>query len=109
MALITSELMLLQDVEEVLALKNAIFRQVRAMNHVAHSILAETCSKRRLRIDFFAYLRVSGLRCLAISGSWGPHSSLNDSTAFSYLISSATTGPLEKCSITGKYSGSTPL
>ena len=61
-----------------------------------------------LSCPYFA-LKDSGFRYFAISGSWGPTNSLNEATAFSYLISRATEGPFEICSIIGKYSGSIPL
>lgn len=54
-------------------------------------------------------LIVFPLRFLAISGSIGPHSSLNDLTAFSYLISITIQGPEVICSIIPTNSGNTPL
>jgi hypothetical protein len=55
------------------------------------------------------YLIVFGLKCLAISGSCGPHKALKALTTFSYLISRTIEGPLIRCSINGTYSGKTPL
>lgn len=52
---------------------------------------------------------VLGLKNFAISGSHGPANYLNILTTFSYLISNAISGPDDKCSISGKYSGKTPL
>lgn len=50
-----------------------------------------------------------GLTTLAISGSCGPHNSLKDLTAFSYLISKARHGPVVRCSANYVNSGTTPL
>ena len=50
----------------------------------------------------------SGFKCFAISGSWGPHNSLNALTAFSYLISKAIHGPVVRCSEIYVASGITP-
>ena len=54
-------------------------------------------------------LIVFGLRFLAISGSIGPQSSLNDLTAFSCLTSRTIHGPLVICSTMPVNSGRTPL
>ena len=61
-----------------------------------------------LSCPYFA-LKDSGFKYFAISGSFGPTNSLNAYTEFSYLISRATDGPFEMCSIIGKYSGNIPL
>jgi hypothetical protein len=50
-----------------------------------------------------------GLTCRARSGSWGPQSSLNDSTAFYCLISKAIQGPVVSSKAIWVKSGSTPL
>ena len=52
---------------------------------------------------------VFGLRFFAISGSIGPHNSLKDLTAFSYLTSITMHGPEVMCSIIPTNSGRTPL
>lgn len=54
-------------------------------------------------------LMVFGLKYLAISGSVGPQSSLNDLTAFSYLTSRTMHGPVVICSTIPTNSGKTPL
>jgi len=54
-------------------------------------------------------LIVFGLKYLAISGSVGPQSSLNDLTAFSCLTSRTMQGPVVMCSTIPTNSGSTPL
>ena len=52
---------------------------------------------------------VFGLKYLAISGSVGPQSSLNDLTAFSCLTSRTMHGPVVMCSTIPTNSGKTPL
>ena len=76
-----SELMLLQQLEEVLDFEAAVLRHVCAMNGVPNSILAELSSKRKNiklmkcmrynsdRAGKITYLMVLGRKCLAISGS----------------------------------------
>jgi len=54
-------------------------------------------------------LKVVGLKFLAISGSCGPHSSLNCYTALSCLTSKTIQGPVVKWSDNADYSGKTFL
>ena len=68
--------MLLQKLEEVLHLEAAIFRHVSAVDSVSDSVCAELSSVINKREDvtkgfdsLATYLRVSGRKCLAISGS----------------------------------------
>ena len=122
---LASELVLLEELEEVLDFKDAIFGHVRAVNCIPDSVkavLGSITTKfdilvfEKWGVSIFrlprtreTYLMVSGRKCLAISGSWGPHSSRKEATAFYYRISSAMTGPPDIFSIMGKYSGRTPL
>ena len=69
--------MLLQKLEEVLHLEAAVFRHVSAVDSVSDSVEAELSSVMNKREDvtkgfddgLSTYLRVSGRKCLAISGS----------------------------------------
>jgi len=54
-------------------------------------------------------LKELGFNYFAISGSWGPHKSLNYLTEFSYLISKTIQGPVVKFSEIALNSGNTPL
>lgn len=54
-------------------------------------------------------LKDFGRTCLASSGSWGPHNSLNDSTAFYCLTSRAIQGPEVNYAAIWVKSGTTPL
>ena len=67
-----SELVLLQNFEEVFDLKNSILWHVSAVNGISDSVVAElspTIFETELENCEYAYLIVSGRKCFAISGS----------------------------------------
>ena len=70
----------LNNTEKVLDLHGPIVRQISAVDSVSHPVTSEASSKKIINLTN-AYLIVLGLRFLAISGSIGPATCLNASTA----------------------------
>jgi len=99
--------MLLQTFKKVSNFKSTIFWHICAMNCILYSILSKLCSTMFSFI--FSYLIEFECKYFAISGSWGPQKSRRAATTFYCLTSRAIIGPLDICSINGKYSGKTPL